>query len=531
VIKIRIFTIMLVLLLVPSVVLSLDVSPLNFNDNVTHNSIYSNHFIIVTTNTTDVNIYYSSPFIIDFSETNLYNLSSPKEIDFNITIPKYFNSGTYDSYIFIEGENQTEIIDVNLKVLDDTNYTISNESISLNVSSGDTRIFFTAIENHGNTILILNINNNCSFLDTLNSIRIYPSFSVEVPVLLNIDNDMIGNYTCNVTYGDKTQTWNVDVKDDISPKIVNIFYPKEVNANDVIVVQAEVYDNVNISSVDVEILNKTYNSEITDNLYKSSFRIKEIGNITGKVKATDVFNNTSEKNITIEILPRDNIKLRDFKFLQILQNSTISEKIFEIDNLIDLNVTLEEFSFQSDTGESADYELYVESNNERNDLKVNETLEIENTKEIYLCFNGKTKGYYSGKIKIDVPEWVGESVYVNFSGKVGDLTIPENYEGMIGDRKIVCEANMVNNSISESSYRCYVDYPIDTKLDNLGIFYTKEMIENYKNSINQTVEAKEMEIKIIRRERNIFLGILIAILIISIIYYIFEKQGVVLIAG
>lgn len=187
-----IFALGIVLLVVPIQASALIVSPNFFNATLPHNSTFSDHFRITPENVySEVQITWSAPFNVSVPNTTM-NLSTYYDLDFNITIPEFFLERIYQTYIFVAGENESEIVTVEIVVDSEDDFT-TTEGINITAESGDTGFFIIPLTNTGNGIADVQIETSIAIgnlTTSLDSINLYPGIRFEIPFIYTLDEEI-----------------------------------------------------------------------------------------------------------------------------------------------------------------------------------------------------------------------------------------------------------------------------------------------------------------------------------------------------
>lgn len=506
---------------------ALSVSPNTFSSTTPHNSWFNEHFRITPDNTTDISIYYSSPFSINFSETSISGLSTYRDIDFSIQIPKHFKDGSYDSKIFIEGENQTEQIDVMLTVPEDKSFTLSNTSFNISIDVGEVKYVSFSIHGDGNSPFLLKIKNNTvDFLLLPKNITIYPSLTQNIFATIR-PTHTVGNFTSNILFNETKQTWRIEVIDTEPPEILEVLVPDDIMAAKDFRVHVRVGDNTEVDNVWLKIDNQSYKMDRKLIFYSENLNLRLVGNHTLYIMANDTYGNEIAKEIKITLQPYDEYIVSDFTYLQISANSSYISEVFKSDIEVPISISLENISFlPTESNQQSNYVMFYDVYNRRKEIEENTTYDLHKTDRFSLGFAGVGYGYYKGAVKVLLPDWMGSDKLVDFSIRVAESDLPSEHKDKFGDIELECVLNDTAYAQNDPlPFICLTKYPKNTDIEEVGIFLTPDMRDVLESTWKDDYEGEENLRKQVELERTIVLVLFMVMLVIVLIKIFLIDKG------
>ncbi len=508
---------------------NVSVSPTYFNFTATDNSTISEQFYFYTDSNESFNVVPSGVFPISLSQTSI---NQPKWIQFNLSIPPYFLPGNYFNTIQLFGLNTTLNITILTSVTENVKLRIPKNQ-SFNFSLGSVGYINLELCNDGNTpISDLNVTSNSSLLKPLYlNISFLPSICYIQPVFYDIPKTFTpSNYLVVLNFSNYGQTnITLNLKDEIPPEILSTSYDDKIKAGKTTNFVVSVRDNVNISKVWIVIENQTkflnYESNSTYSIPISS---KNVGTINFDFFVNDTSNNTVKETKRLLVEQLDGVTVYDFTFPQIKVGYEAYKKVFTSNETVDVKVKLSSLTISEGMNSTTptNYTAYILVGSSKYDVVLNQTHELRSVSgDIFFAFTPSQKGQYKGELEFELEPWVSENKKSKIEFIAGDYFVQERFEKMIGTTYITCEPKDVGN-YENSSYLCQYSLPIDTNLNDIGIFMSQAQLDaidsNYQTKINYIKADYEMAVL----ERNILIVLItLIILIFSLIMFI-QKRGI-----
>ncbi len=537
--KLVLLTVM-VLIMIPSAK-ALIVTPMEFEGEVEHGDVWNDHFRVVPENISqDISLFYSSPFLIALQNNSIDNLSTYIDIDFNITIPKQFPEGTYTSYIFVIGENETEVVDVVLTIQKTLNFSINVED-NITAGTGDSGFVVFDIKNTGNEVLNIEVlisSNEIDFYldaETIENINIYPNLSVQVPVSYIISEELDqDSYTVNVTVTNKNDLFSknkeiiFDIIDTLPPEVYSVEFNGTIKAGYDFGVNVLAFDNLGIENVDVIFDNKTLSStEMTNDAYRFVHNIKGTGPHQFEVIVNDINNNSVKENFTITLEMAESAIFHDIDYVKINKDELFRFDIFDSDIPVPFCFDMDYIDFigdQNNDNSTYNFFLYMNEVKKKFNSSANETdnfsmcLEGQN---FDFAFKGDEEGRLDVEFILDFADWVQKEKRITIGTDVSERTIKKNVTVRTGSNKMSCIYE------EDNQWHCGgLVFPGHVNHEDIGVLMTERQYDDIIEKANETAKNYKIRLDI----ANGFSGFqtLLIVLIVAglLVYWVFAVKKI-----
>jgi hypothetical protein len=507
------------------------VSPNHFSESLDHGSNYTNHFRITPEGLSeDITVSWSSPFGIQINET-LFNLSTYHDLDFYMEIPESFLQGNYQSYIFVHGVNDTKIVAIDVEVRGDSVFEVG-DNVTITARTGTQQFFLVPIRNTGNEIITLSFNTSIGIGEltpATSSIKTYPKTSMEIPFILDVDvetapDTFLANIYVHGANQTKTVPVHVTVQDGISPQITDMGIRgnegDDIEAGVEHIFWAECSDNLNVKRIQMHIdsddFNDTYGMASHDDAWEMEFTPEFIGETDFEMICEDDQGNMATRTFTRNVIQVQDCEISDVEFYSIKKGTTVSRPILDCVYEIPVEVSLRDFEYDPiENVNSSIFEIFLDDGIDKHNLNTNNSVILDEVDYLKIGLRANGSGFYTGKIKLDFPPWIHDDVTLDFSGKIGDLTVPETFNKYVGDGYLDCRANLTEDERT-SSWVCEFIYPIATDLNQLAKPMTPERYNEIVGLCDSKMAIEEGKTAQARAEAAMYL----AFLILGIVYLV-----------
>lgn len=464
------------------------VSPNHFSESLEHGSNFTEHFRITPEGLSEqVTLSWSSPFGVNITSEPL-NLSTYRDLDFSMDVPEGFLQGNYQSYIFVHGENGTKIVAIDLEVLGDSTFEVI-QNISVDARMGEVEYFMVPVRNTGNEILDFSFNTSIA-IGSLESatpfIRMYPRTSAEVPFILEVNEDTVPDTflsTIRVHGGNQTKDVAVEVRviDSIPPEImdggIRDNEGDDIEAGIAHPFWADCEDNIKVKSVHMRIesddYNDTYGMSLGEGIWELDYTPEFIGDTEFTFICEDDKGNTARKTIERAVTQVQGCEISDVEFYSLKKGTTVSRPILDCANEVPVGISLRDFEYDPiENINSSVFDIFIDDGAEKHNLG-NDTVELEGVDYLKIGLRANGTGFYTGKIRLEFDPWIHDDVTLDFSGKIGDLTVPESIKKYVGDGYLNCDANLTDDERT-SNWVCEFIYPITTDINQIAKPMTPE---------------------------------------------------------
>lgn len=514
-----------------------------FNTNSIAFSLDSNqtasyHFRVIpetTSNTTyeDITLFVLSPFNVVLSSYNLH-LNSYADIDLVMSKRSdiFYSSGWHNNTKIIGySGNSSKEISLSLYISNNTiiNY---NKNIIRNMSDGENGVFFLSFTNSGNSVINLQISENCDIINFSLSQTILPSMNLDVPVFYSVpESYQKGQYNCYFTIANFEQVnCSFYIDDKIPPKITDFFYTESINFGESMKVKVRAVDNIKVGNVTLLLGNKEYGlASIEDDFYQTLIIPTDIGDNLAVFKVCDESKNCFQYSKNIEVKVQGDYEYFEIQPYKIAVNHRYEQKIFSSKKIATFDLKLDSLKFTPDIEESENNDSIVTppiigfiADGKMFSIEEGQSLKNIIASEISIAIEGTQKGAYEGKLSFNLHKEYGNSKTFSFHGNIGILTIINESDFNVAGRNMHCKS-VLRNTEESSTYECTTIYPLTIDLKDVSIGRSMSEIElekeNHQNQLNIIKEKYDTSSKYMW-----FFAISLIIIFLLFIVYVYLAE-------
>lgn len=463
----------------------------------------------------------ASASVCDSGFTPSFNISSANGTASGTA--NFLGNGTYSLNYNINGTDYSGTFSLTCPIVSASQASLSVSSFSVPSNQIGYKLF--SLTYNGSVPINLVISSTNSFLlsPTTSSFVVEPNSVNPVPFVYNTT-ALLGTADVNITVNGTVYPVSITAFDSVAPSFKSITIQDNSVAGVDVPITVQVDDNINVTNVTYQvnsedILPLTFQSGDT---WTSNVKIFEIGDQSVTIKAMDSSNNTISVSRRVSITQTGGIDYFTYEPIQLAAGYTYRAKIFTSANQIPVNITLVNLNVNpNNTGFviSADGQTFPLST-----LEPNATVNIKNFKgDLFLSMQYDNITVYTGGVKIDVPDWVGDSKTVPFAGQVGTLTILAEQNVTIGSKTLSCKFQNTG-FIDTSKYLCsYEVGPLDLK--NLFVLETQNEADSNRAAANSQANVFQIQLSITQEQLYVTIGIAGAMGAFLFFLWLFKLSG------
>lgn len=503
--------------LIPSGVFSLRViSPFQFYlSQSDFTNLDSNTTITISLyldRTTPAGIYLGSKLAIFKREPNIKTL--------NFT---YYDILTNTSIIITTNytaENYSiEYVDLNVEVLTNSNFSVRAPTI--HSESCKESVDFLEIENEGNVNLLLNFFTTSEIILLPNTTLLLPTNSkVSMPVFSKIPCEKSpGNYSELIIINNQTFYIPFSITDKTPPHLNITLEPNEknYNLNTLIVACYDIVDNDEVEYSFIKFLD--YEVNITKNKGCEKFVLNSPGEKEVMLYASDKSGNNASIVKKIFVNQANFSIVENVAFNRVRPNRDSVARLGIAKDKIPVAVKLYNVSIvKKELAEN--FSLIFKLVDDEKTLVLEENKEYNTTLSgnFYLTILSPYQLSGVGKLKLVFPQYVeNREIEKTFAFEFGEYDVSKAWTGEIFNLPMSCEPNDVG--VKElSKYVCKIEYPIDTKIEEVAVPCSKIIETNLKEKYELEKKTLQQSVDNLSLWR-IFLIVVIIILIILLVYF------------
>ncbi len=494
----------------------------------------------------------SSFFDIQLAPTMMTILNdSNRTLVAQISVPPHYLAQNYSSELVIERKNSSstlvDIVPIANQVIPSFNISIAGPAL-VNASTEEKGNLEYTITTSGNRDEVMtievtsNVTNQSVLLPFQDTIPLYRKTVLNIPFFFTIPRILKGEHKEKIlfTIGNTTIERNItfNVTDTEAPVINRVAVDGALKIYKPFTLKVNVTDNIDIDSVFLtsECLptNSTRLKKGLPPFWETDLVITRVGLCPMIVSINDTSGNSDVgfANVTLEKL--GGIELRtEVANPKIRFDRPFTALLMSVSQPMNVTVRLNQMVWQQYifNPETNSTEL-TRSNQSVPTIAVNydginvllpenETKNVTLLTDLFVTVTGGQKGFYKAFLTVQMPDGVLEqSVYeVVVEGEIADYSVTPAFDGMLLDRPARCDANDVG-IYENSSYKCTLDYPVDTPFDAISFPYPKTYLDGKLAEKDQKITFWQG----IAEDRGLYLLIVGIILVLSPVGYFVYKR-------
>ena len=459
------------------------------------------------------NIFIAPRNFIILNDTN-------KTVVIQVSIPEFYLEGNYTSELIFERKNSTttakDVIPIVVKIHPTFNFSVSPE-FNLSVNTSDKGTFNMEIATIGNVDSVLDIevvqrfgiideedidiiieplpNIILPYRDTL---PIYRKSQLSIPFFFTVPRELKGIHKETILFRANNITIERNITFNITDSEVPVIQSIVVESNTKIykpfTVTANITDNIAVDKVFLTtscLANATRMRQSSFGYYEVDLAIQKIGLCNLIISVNDTSGNSDVEfaNVTLDKLGGVEIT-GDTKNPKFRYGKPFTTQVMSTLRPVNVTVTLTELIWQqyiynteTNTTELTRSNVSVPSVAINYDginvlIQEGETKNISLLTDLFVTITGEQNGFYRVFLKTGIPIGILEESNHNIEveGEIADYTVTRDYTGKLIDRPAECRGYDLG-VYENSSYRCTLDFPVDTPLDSISFPYPKTFLE------------------------------------------------------
>lgn len=512
--------------------LATTLSPTTISHTTDSGESHNFNFRITPNFNQDYTIFDSSPFTLTY-QSSFSNQGTFVDVPVNLTVPQHFSPGVYTSKIFVQGQNETDTVEITTTVPEDK--TISWELSGHKLKNGNTGELILKGKNEGNVNVKISLAKTDRFEGKYNSYTAVRGQDIEFPLFYRVaDNETLGSRNSTLIFTidgvQKTETLSYEIVDGISPTI-SLVSNKTVLFGNNVPVKLNISDNLEVSTVTYSFLNQTHNAKLESEMWNLYFNNTNttITDITTNVTVTDIGGNVVSELFNIKFGKDLNYNLTELKVIEISKNRAYLQEILVFENSYETRLK-PIFNFTPDSsGIEGGFEMFIETGGQRYSLSSGSEVVFPTDNPIVLGITSNNAGFLSGTLTFQFDDFRIDDINYDVGVRVGDQDLYKEIKFSTPYRNSFINGTCSNDD--NGFFDCNFKVPTDSYIGSIP-GGNNPVIFSTEKDLNEIRDTYQDEVDKMRKSRNLwmawsflFMFGLVVVLGYVLYLYITKKEG------